>query len=150
MPIRLLFVCAGNICRSPMAEALFRHLVEGHPRLQDVEVGSAGTIAYRGNAPSVDAVEVMQEEFGLDISSHRARLLEAHAEVDLLLALDRSTFEDAVALGVKGRVEMLGNFAGTDEEVDDPYGGPRPGYVRAAHQIKRLLEAVINRLEEGD
>ena len=64
---RLLFVCAGNICRGPTAEALLRHVAKSRPALETLVVGSAGTIALSGNLPCADAVDVMRRQFELEI-----------------------------------------------------------------------------------
>jgi protein-tyrosine phosphatase len=130
-----------------MAEAFFRDLVRDHPLLRDIEVLSVGTIAYRGNLPSSDSVEIMYETFGIDMSLHRARPLEAGLRADLVLAMDRETTEEVMARGINGHAEMLGDFAGTGEEVGDPYGASRPTFEQVAHQIKRLVEGVIDRLK---
>ena len=144
---RLLFVCAGNICRSPMAEALFRHLAKSHPALETVEVGSAGTIALNGNLPCADAVDVMRREFGLEIATHRARALTRHLDADLALTLDRDTEREAKALRLRARMEMLGDYVGTGEEVEDPYGRSPRLYGEVAVQLKRLVELVVARLD---
>ena len=143
---KLLIVCAGNICRSPMAEALFRHRMKDRPLLDQIEVSSAGTIAFQGNLPSAESVRVMQEEFGLDISDHRARPFNKRIPADLILTMDQPTTNDVRAAGVKVAVEMLGGFAGTGEEVDDPYGGSLDGYRRAVRGLDRLVDAAIERL----
>jgi len=67
---RLLFVCAGNICRSPMAEALLRHVAKSRPALETLVVGSAGTIALSGNLPCADAVDVMRRRAGRGPAGH--------------------------------------------------------------------------------
>ena len=144
---RLLFVCAGNICRSPMAEALFRDLARSHPTLETIEVGSAGTIALNGNLPATDSVDVMRREFGLEIVTHRARPLTRHLDADLVLTLDRDTEREAQALKLRARVEMLGDYVGTGEEVDDPYGRSRRRYREVAVQLRRLVELVVARLD---
>ena len=143
---KLLIVCAGNICRSPMAEALFRHRMKDRPLLDQIEVSSAGTIAFQGNLPSAESVRLMQEEFGLDISQHRAQPFTKRIPVDLILTMDKPTTDDVRATGVKVAVEMLGDFAGTGEEVDDPYGGSLNGYRRAVRGLDRLVDAAIERL----
>ena len=144
---RLLFVCAGNICRSPMAEALFRHLAGSHPALQTIDVGSAGTIAMNGNLPATDSVEVMRQEFGLEIVTHRARALTRHLDADLVLTLDRDTEREARALKLRAHVEMLGDYVGTGEEVRDPYGRSARRFREAATQLKRLVELLVAKLE---
>ena len=130
-----------------MAEALFRQRLKDRPALDQIEVESAGTIAYNGNLPCADSVEIMHETFGLDINSHRARSITRAGEADLVLTMDRRTTDEVKALGVKAPIEMLGDFVGTGEEVDDPYGGSRTGYHRAAEQLDRLVDLAIERME---
>jgi protein-tyrosine phosphatase len=146
----LLVVCAGNICRSPMAEALFRHRLTGRSPLDQITIGSAGTIAYNGNLPCADSVEVMYERFGIDISAHRAQTVQRAAPADLVLTMDRRTTTAVEAIGIEAPVRMLGDFVGTGEEVDDPYGRPRKAYQRTADQIDRLVDTAIANLAEGD
>jgi protein-tyrosine phosphatase len=144
--IRVLFVCAGNICRSPMAEALFRHHAAARPELADVTVASAGVIAMPGNQATREAIAVMREGYGLDLSSHRARTVDGES-ADLLLALDRWVLLNVDESGRTGRLYLLGDFAGSEgEEVDDPYQGPIGDYRLAAAQIDRLVRAVVERL----
>ena len=144
---KLLVVCAGNICRSPMAEALFRNRMKDRPLLAQIEVASAGTIAYQGNAPCPNAVGLMQEEFGLDIGAHRAQPFAKRIQVDLILTMDQATTEEVRAVGTTVPVEMIGDFVGTGEEVDDPYGGPLSGYQRVIRDLDRLVDAAIDRME---
>lgn len=143
---RLLFVCTGNICRSPMAEALFKELAKSRPALEQVVVGSAGTIAVNGNLPSANSVDVMREEFGLEIVTHRARHLSRRLKPDLVLTMDRETEREATARKLRGQVEMLGDYVGTGEEVEDPYTQPPDKYREVALQLKRLIELVVVKL----
>ena len=150
VPIKsLLVVCAGNICRSPMAEALFRRRLTDRSPLDQITVGSAGTIAYNGNLPCADSVEVMHERFGIDISAHRAQTVQRAEPADLVLTMDRRTTAEVEALGIDAPVRMLGDFVGTGEEVDDPYGRSRKAYRQAADRIERLVDAAIAKLAEG-
>ena len=146
-PTALLFVCAGNICRSPMAEVLFRDLVQSHPALDQLTVSSAGTIALNGNLPSTDAVDVMRHQFGLEMAAHRARSLTRRLDADLVLTLDRETEREAKALRLNPPVEMLGDYVGTGEEVEDPYGRSTRHFRKVAVQLKRLVELVVARLD---
>ena len=143
----LLIVCAGNICRSPMAEAMFRHRLKDRPTLAHIDVRSAGTIAYEGNPPSADAVEILRETFDLNIAPHRARPFTRRMEADLILTVDRWTTETVTQLALKGQLEMLGDFVGTGEEVEDPYGGSKAGYRRSIRQLDRLVDLAIDKLE---
>ena len=146
---RLLFVCIGNICRSPMAEAFFRHLSQDRPAVSHIDVSSAGTIALDGNAPSSDAVEVMRSDYELDISGHRAQRLLKGASADLILTMDAETTTEVSRFRVRAQVEMLGDYVGTGEDVDDPYGESRAAYRQCAQQLHRLVDAAIRRLESN-
>src|SRR5262245_40022021 len=122
---RILFVCTGNICRSPTAEGVLRHRLEKHGLHNEVEVDSAGTHAYHvGEAPDSRSVAAANRR-GIDIGSLRARKVsrEDFSRFDLILGLDR------------GHVELLNRFSPAkslasvalfiDQEVPDPYyGGP--------------------------
>jgi protein-tyrosine phosphatase len=142
----VLFVCAGNICRSPMAEALFREIARSRPVLAGLEIGSAGTIALDGNGATADAIAAALEVFGLDLSPHRARNVQ-DLDADLLLTMDGTVTREVRRLGLNGRVELLGEYAGTGEIVHDPYGCSRDEYRSCARHLERLLLATADRLE---
>lgn len=141
----VIFVCTANICRSPVAEALFRDWLRQQPAASANawRVSSAGTWADEGAPASAYAVEVLAAA-GLDLSVHRSRRV-ARAMIeaaDLLLCMTRSQRE---ALQVEfpdlaGRVQLLTAMAGLAYDVADPYGGPRQGYVEMAAEIKQILE----------
>lgn len=142
----VLFVCAGNICRSPTAETLFRHLAASEPALAHVTVASAGTIAMNGNLPSADSVEALRRAYDLEMATHRARRLTKRVTADLMLALDRETEREAKAISPRGRIEMLGDYAGTGEQVADPYGWPQQRHDDAVVHIERLVRLTVERL----
>lgn len=147
-PLRLLFVCAGNICRSAIAEAIFHRLAASRPGLHHVEVASAGTIALDGNRPLPPCVMVIRELYGLDISAHRARRIQPGIEAELILTMDELVTRQVNALGVKGEVQLLGDYAGSPgEHVEDPYGGSEEGYRQCAQQIERLVSVLADKLD---
>jgi protein-tyrosine-phosphatase len=129
-----------------MAEALFRHAAAGHAAIDDVEAASAGVAAIEGNRATALACTAVRAAFGLDLRAHRARQLRPGTEADLVLALDAESLEAAGRLRLNGRLELLGDYAGTGEEVPDPYGGVRSEYDACARQIERLVQAVVERL----
>ena len=142
----ILFVCAGNICRSPIAEAVFREIARSRPALEGLEIGSAGTIALDGNRATPEAVAAALEAFGLDLSPHRARNIEG-LDADLILTMDGTVTREVRRVGLNGRVELLGEYAGTGEIVRDPYGCSSDEYRSCARQLERLLAVMADRLE---
>jgi protein-tyrosine phosphatase len=127
---RILFVCAGNICRSPVAEAVVR--AEFARAGVDVLVASAGTGPWHIGKPADARAQASALERGYDLSSHRARRVSADdfGQFDLLLAMDRDNLADLSARcpdEYAGKLGLFLPFAGVDtpQEVADPYyGGP--------------------------
>jgi protein-tyrosine-phosphatase len=147
--MRLLFVCTGNTCRSPLAEALARR--EAIERgLADIEVASAGTSAWEG-APASDGALLVALERGLDLSGHRAQqltreLVQAH---DVVLAMGPHHLERAEALGGEGRTHLLTAFAGsgpTTRAINDPFGGDLEAYRETLVELQGEIRRVFDRL----
>jgi protein-tyrosine phosphatase len=113
---RVLVVCIGNICRSPMAEGLIRQAIPG------VQISSAGLSALVGRGADPIALQIMAE-IGVDISAHRARMLtDAIArEADLILVMDDRQKQQLATLYpyVRGKVYKLGEA--NDQDIPDPY-----------------------------
>ena len=129
--MRVLFVCMGNICRSPTAEAVFAELVRREAPRAAIEVDSAGTHGYHvGEPPDVRAVAAARRR-GIDMSALRARQLVAadYTRFDLLLAMDERNRRDMQARAPRGavaeRVRLLLDYAPDlgVREVPDPYYG---------------------------
>jgi protein-tyrosine phosphatase len=140
---RILVVCTGNICRSPMAEALLR------TRLGDkFEVASAGTAALIGYPADQMAVAVCTER-GLDLSAHRAQqaTLPLLTGYDLILALDQthSQWLNQRYPQMHGRVHKLLRWRG-DADVADPYCGPRVAFEQALADIASGVEDWVARV----
>lgn len=152
-PFRLLFVCTGNTCRSPMAEVIARSRVDALGWRQ-VQVGSAGVGAWDGSPASEGAVRAAAAR-GLDLSEHQSTLLtpEMVESADLILTMSASHLVRALELGAEDRVAMLTSFASEGDAVDggpgipDPIGGPDEEYAATFEVLDELIEQALLRLE---
>ncbi len=154
--LRILFCCMGNICRSPSAEGVFRHVLATQaPQLQ-VEIDSAGTHAYHiGDPPDQRSVAAARRR-GIDLSGLRARVVveQDFTYYDLILALD----EDNLALlrerapqSHHDRIRLMMEFApaATSSVVPDPYYGGAQGFEQVLDLLEEasqgLLQALLSR-----
>jgi protein-tyrosine-phosphatase len=147
----ILFVCTANICRSPMASAMFERLVENRRLPGAWVVASAGTWARDGIRASANGVELMGV-WGMDISKHRSRVVNAGllGKADLILTMESSHKEAILAEFDKtaGKVFMLSEITGEARDIRDPYGGPLQEYHDTAIEIAGYLERGLPRLLE--
>jgi protein-tyrosine phosphatase len=132
MTVRVLFVCLGNICRSPTAEGVFRHLLaQAAPELQ-VEVDSAGTADYHiGEPPDLRSQRAAMRR-GIDLGGLRARQV-VSAHFDFILAMDRGNLRELKAMCPKdsrARLQLFLEYAPDAGrlEVPDPYYGDAGGF----------------------
>jgi protein-tyrosine phosphatase len=139
-PQRILTVCLGNICRSPIAHGLLIHHAENLGL--HVEIDSAGTISnHAGSPPDSRSIEIMTRN-NHDISSQRSRIVkhEDFEYYDLILAMDKSNYEDLCSLAINDAQKSKINLVLPQEgEVPDPYYGGDSGF----ESIYKMLDEVI-------
>lgn len=145
---RLLLVCSGNTCRSPMAAALLRSLWEQAAPGWELTVDSAGTGAYPGMPATEHAITALQER-GIDLTAHRSQAVLRLDGYDLVLTMTRG-HRDALRSRFPGSAQhifTLGEYAGTGEDLPDPFGGPLTAYQQTLSALEALLPAVIMRIQ---
>jgi protein-tyrosine phosphatase len=152
MTTKLLFVCLGNICRSPSAENIMRHLLKQRGLEHEILCDSAGTASYHIGSPPDRRMAAAASQQGIVLEG-QARQFRASdlAEFDLILAMDRSNYEDILALDPKGqyqhKVKLMCDFCQhhSDREVPDPYYGGPEGFK---YVIELLMDACEGLLKD--
>jgi protein-tyrosine-phosphatase len=147
----ILFVCTGNICRSPMASGLLRQQLAAEGLDSHYQVTSAGVWALDDRPASEHAVTVMAER-EIDIRDHVAHTLTADdvAEADLILVMSR---EHAQMIRntwpqYEWKIHRLAEMAGKRQDVQDPYGDPIEEYRACATTIARYIDEGLQRILE--
>ncbi len=154
--ISVLFVCMGNICRSPTAQGVFRALVEREGLANRILTDSAGTIAYHVGEPPDRRARETAVKRGIDLSDLRARKAVAKdfEKFDYLLAMDRDNYNELMAIcpaGYEDRLYLFMEFAPRQpvQEVPDPYYGGVAGFDRVFDLVEEaslgLLAHILER-----
>ncbi len=142
-PFHITFVCTGNTCRSPMAEAVARRIIADEG-LGGVTVGSAGTAAWEG-MPASEGARRAAAEAGLDLESHRSTLLtEAVVRSSgLILCMARAHLASALQLGGESHAHLLSEMAGWSGEVEDPFGRSDEIYRSTLDEVAGMVRVVL-------
>ncbi|WP_067930208.1 low molecular weight protein arginine phosphatase [Alicyclobacillus kakegawensis] len=149
--MRIVFVCTGNTCRSPMAARLLQQAAR--QRGLDWEIESAGLYAMAGSPMTEQAAQALRRR-GVADTAHRAQVVDAElvARADLVLAM---TSQHAAELKrrfpeASQKIHELAKFAGhSSADVADPFGGDEAAYDRCAQEIERHLRDVLEKLAPG-
>lgn len=151
--IKVLFVCLGNICRSPTAEGVFRKLVREESLEHLFEIDSAGTHAYHIGEPPDERARDACARRGIDIKhlSGRKAVPEDLEKFDYVLAMDRENFNDLIDIcpaGHEARVRLFMEFAPNwpENEVPDPYFGGVSGFDRVLDMIEDAARGLLNEI----
>ena len=151
--VKVLFVCTGNICRSPTAEGVFRKLVAGAGLNHAVVIDSAGTHGYHVGEPPDERSCAAALKRAIDISAQRARRVSRadFAEFDLILAMDRGHYRALRAMAppqAAERVRLFLDYAPElgVEDVPDPYYGGPDGFEDVLDLIETAAERLLDDL----
>jgi protein-tyrosine phosphatase len=152
--MKILFVCMGNICRSPTAQGVFMRVLRERAPDLSVEVDSAGTHGYHvGEPPDRRAIDAAARR-GIDISSLRARRVARSdfERFDMILAMDRENRQALLQASpgeYRSRVRLLLEFADLAEEIQDvpdPYYGGELGFERVLDLVESAAEGLLREL----
>jgi protein-tyrosine phosphatase len=152
---KILFVCLGNICRSPLAEAIFKDKIRNHALDAYFEADSCGTSNYHIGDPPDSRTIANARKNGVAISHLGRQLCTNDLEAyDYILAMDKSNYQNILKLAnaqqYSGKVALMRNYdpVGKGEEVPDPYYGGEKNFQEVFEILDRSMEGFIKHLEE--
>jgi protein-tyrosine phosphatase len=146
---RILFVCLGNICRSPLGEGILRTMAGKHGLADRIETDSAGTGGWhQGDAPDPRSIDVGRDR-GIDISGLRARKIRTadFNDFDMIFAMDRSNLRDLVKIAPHDSTADIHLFmdfvSGEKRDVPDPYYGDRKDFEAVRDMLSQGCEELL-------
>ena len=151
--IKVLFVCMGNICRSPTAEGVFRHKVTQENLDTEISIDSAGTHAYHNGNPPDDRSQSAALKRDIDLSGLRARPVNSDdfIDFDYIIAMDESNKRDLLAAcpdGYNERIHLFLDFSNSDiNEVPDPYYGQGRGFEIVLNLVEDAADGLLKHLK---
>ncbi|MDC0302647.1 low molecular weight phosphotyrosine protein phosphatase [bacterium] len=151
----ILFVCMGNICRSPAGENIFRHVVNESGLSDQIECDSAGTIGiHSGNRPDARMSETIRRR-GYEVAGHARQFAPRDFEIfDLILTMDNENFQNVIKLATteeeRAKVRKFTDFCSQHDpgEVPDPYYGGNAGFELVADLIEDGAKGLLTHLKK--
>lgn len=151
--MNVLFVCLGNICRSPTAEGIFRHYVEQAGLDDAISIDSAGTADWHIGKTPDPRTQAAAAQRGYDLSGLRGRQAqpEDFAKFDLILAMDKSNLSNLQAIQpADGKAELalyLPRFGISPDEVPDPYYGGEDGFELVLDMLEQASQVLLDEIK---
>ncbi|MDH5766716.1 MAG: low molecular weight phosphotyrosine protein phosphatase [Gammaproteobacteria bacterium] len=153
--VKVLFVCMGNICRSPTSEGVFKQLVIDSGLAEKIHIDSAGTHAYHVGHPPDNRAQAAARNRNIDLSSQRARKVQSSDfhEFDYIIAMDDSNIADLEYIcpeDQKEKLHLFLNFAEniTAREVPDPYYGGEQGFESVLDMVEQASTGLLNSIQK--
>lgn len=151
--MKVLFVCLGNICRSPTAEGVFRRYVEQAGLSDKITIDSAGTADWHIGKTPDPRTQAAAAQRGYDLSTLRGRQaqVEDFAKFDLILAMDKTNLSNLQAIqSVDGKAELalyLPRFGISPDEVPDPYYGGEDGFELVLDMLEQASQVLLDEIK---
>lgn len=154
MPYKLLFVCLGNICRSPAAENIMNHLIEDAGLKEQIYCDSAGTSGYHiGSPPDPRMAAAAATSLGIKLHGEGRQFQKSDfQDFDLILAMDRENYDNILLLDVTGeyshKVRLMCDYCTrhTLKDVPDPYYGGTSGFNRVIYLLVDACEGLLQEI----
>jgi protein-tyrosine phosphatase len=150
--MKILMVCLGNICRSPLAEGILRKKIEKNKI--KAEVASAGFVSFHAGDPADKRAQKTALQFGIDLSHHRAQVFKSSDfdTYDLIYVMDNENMKDVLGLSrnqddhQKTRLILNEIFPGENKIVPDPYYGGPEGFINVFKLLDKACDAIIQKI----